>query len=476
MTETEEFEFRLRLEKEKALEQQPDELRNPVTGMRAALGATASLATGAVAAPVSGIAGLFGAAVPGPTGQGANVAAKVGEALTYQPQSPGAQKIAETATAPFRWLSNLAEQAGGAVTDVAGPTAGTAANVAIQAIPAVIGKAAQKPTATALAEKRTQLRAQASRNSVKDATYKAAIDEGYVIPPSEYNPTFIGNRIESIGGKAAIKQQAEIVNQQITNKIARREAGLPDDAPLSEAALETARTQMSKPYAEVAAVSARAAEALEKLKQARSDSKVYWKHYNVSADPSSLAKAKSFDQRAVAYEKVIDAEAMKTGKPGLLVELRQARQNLAKNFTVDRALNVGDGNVDALVIGRMRDKGSPMTGGLKTIGDFANAFPRFARQESKVPAAGVSKSEAIASSLFGAGGFQAFGPYGLAAAGLPLIAPPAARALALSGRRPKSYEPGVGLRMTDALAAGLPSVGLVGMAEEINRRNANKVP
>jgi hypothetical protein len=466
MTENEEFEFRLRLEKERAAPSVRQELSNPVTGMRAALGATANLATSTAAAPIAGIAGLFGTALPGPQGQGAEIARKTQEALTYQPKTPGGRAIAETAAAPFTYLAGKAEQAGGKVTDIFGsPALGTAASTGIQALPAVIGKVAQVPLRSALAKSRAEAIGRASRNSVKDATYKAALDEGYGVPKSEYAPTFLGNRLESIGGKAAIRQEFEIRNQQVTNRIARREAGLADDAPLSEATLEAARERISQPYRDVAGVSPRAAAALENLKQVRHDSKAYWRHYGVSADPASLRTAKAMDTKAAMLEKLIDAEATKAGRPDLVTQLRDARVQLAKNYAVDKALNVGDGNVNALVIGKMRDKGQPLSGGLKTMGDFAEAFPRFARAESKVPAAGVSKTEAIVSAMSGAAGANMFGPPGIAAAAVPLIAPAIARAWVLSRQGPRTYPPSTFLQNAADAASAAPWIGLGGMTQ-----------
>jgi hypothetical protein len=475
MTEDEELEY-LQLKKKKAMAQMAEleapsqavrqELRNPVTGMRAALDATASIGTGAVAGPVSGLAGIAGSVLPGPEGQGADWQRRASEFLTRQPQTPGGQLIVDTATAPFQWLANKADQAGGAVSEATGsPAVGAGVNAALQLAPAAIGKMVQKPLGAAVQNAKTKLAGEASRNSVKDATYKAAVEEGYVVPQSAYDPTWVGNRIEGLGGKAAVRQQAEVANQQVTNKIARRESGLGPDDPLSEATLAAARDRMSAPYAEVAAVSPRAKVALEKMKQNRADSKLQWKHYNASSDPAVLTKAKALDQRAGAYERLIEVEARKAGRPGLLAELRQARENLAKNFTVERALNVADGNVDALVIGRLRDKGSPMTGGLKTIGDFANAFRQFARQESKVPAAGVSKSEWLAGGLLGTVGGSALGPFGSLMGVLPLLSP-AARAVALRGAGPRKYQPNAALRSIEATARAFPSANLIGISQD----------
>jgi hypothetical protein len=62
-----------------------------------------NLASGGIAAPISGLAGLAGAALPGPQGQGASWVRKVGNALTYEPRT----KTAETMLKPLEWAGGM---------------------------------------------------------------------------------------------------------------------------------------------------------------------------------------------------------------------------------------------------------------------------------------------------------------------------------------------------------------------------------
>lgn len=418
--------------------------------------AAASLFSGAAAAPLSGWAGIAGAILPGPQGQGADWANRTQNALTYQPRTPLGQKTADVFSYPAQKIADLSNRAGGAVTDAAGPLAGTATNVGLQALPMALSRIA-KPFVDA---KNSGLTASAERNSVKDTTWANARNEGLVVPPSAIDPSFLTNRLESIGGKAALNQQASIRNQSIFDNIARREASLTPDSPLSESALSDARYDLSQPYRDVASLSPVASKALEMLKEARSESKSYWKHYGVSADPKSLAEAQRLDAKASTLESRIEAEAQAKGSPDLVDQLRQARTDIAKNYTVDRALNLGSGEVDAGVIGRMLDKGSPMTGGLETIGQFQQAFGRYAKPGSNVPAAGVSKSEALASVLLGATGMATgIGPW---AAALPLMSGPV-RSLLLSDlmQKQRAYQPGVGLLGVNAFTQNPPTMSLL---------------
>jgi hypothetical protein len=324
-------------------------------------------------------------------------------------------------------LEKMGYQAGGAVTDITkSPALGTLANLAIQFGPGMLIKPADIPGKVPLSK----------IGAVKAETLKAADQLGYVVPPSARGGGFLSKRLESIGGKAAVGQEAAIRNQVVTNAIAAKEAGLATGTPITEGSLAAAREQMAAPYKAVAQVSPIAERALERLKIARNDAKGLWNFYMRSADPRVLKEAQALDRTAETLERVIEREATKAGQPQLIDALREARRAIAKNYTVEKALNVGSGDIDARVIGRMLDQGKPLSGDLKTVGKFAQAFGSYAREASGIPTPGVSKSEAILAALLAAGGggatmYQQGHPYGAALGALPLLATPA-RGLALS--------------------------------------------
>ena len=162
------------------------------------------------------------------------------------------------------------------------------------------------------------------------------------------------------------------------------------------------------------------------------------------------AKAEQLDQ-------AIDQAATQAGRPELIAQLREARTAIAKSYDIERALNVGDGNVSATVIGRLLDQGKPLSGELKVIGRFAQAFPSVTREAAMVPTPGVSALDPLASAAFGMGGYAAAGgPAGLLAAGLPLLRGPA-RSLTLSDLMQKRLirePPGLGETFTKSIFAG----------------------
>ncbi len=459
-SEDEEFEFRLRAEQEAGQTAEKPKRKTPMQmsdNDQAKLGLAEtglSIATGAAGSVVGGLAGIGGAMLPGPPGQGANVAQKVQNAMTYQPRTEAGQEISAKAAYLPQKLSEFADWAGGGVSEATGsPLLGTAVNTGIQALPAIVSRGAKGIVQKNMAD----VGKQAARDSVKDTTLARAQAEGYVVPPT----STAGKAATSIAGKAHTLQEAAVRNQEITNKIARREAGLAENEPISDHTLEVARERMSEPYREVQAMSPIAAKALEGLKAARADAKAWHRYYDRSADPRALKKAQAFDQKAAGYENTIDRIAQGSKNPKLLADLREARMNLAKNYDIERALNPGDGNVDARAIGRKLKNGAPLSDGMETIGRFAQAHPQVTRPAASVGLPGATHGTALEMGLGYAHG-------GLLGAGVPLIRGPM-RGLALSKMmQPGPTKPSLGLRLSDVAtrpaASGAavltPSMGL----------------
>lgn len=271
-----------------------------------------------------------------------------------------------------------------------------------------------------------------AENSVRDSTLRDAREEGYVVPPSAADGGFVSRRLESISGKAAIGQEASVRNQRITNEIARRELGLPKMAAISEDSLETLRGNLAAPYREVARIDKEAADALQKLKQVRFEANAQFKFYNHTPNPETLSKAQKLSAEATRLESYLEGIAANAGKPDLVAELRHARTQIAKTYDVERALNIGTGDISAKSLGRTLDKGKPLSGGLATSGRFAEGFPAYVQDGAKIPTPGVSKSEALSAMFLGMGGYGLGGVPGIAAAALPLASGPT-RSMLLSG-------------------------------------------
>lgn len=288
--------------------------------------------------------------------------------------------------------------------------------------PAWAGVGAMTPSAATAgfnASRAPGLAREQAQNQVRDATLRPAQDAGYVLPPSAIKPTAVGNVVESVAGKAALRQEAEIKNQQVTNRLVREELRLPENTPMTVETLERVRAQASGPYQAVAALSPLAANALQRLRDARSEATVNFRHYDMSGTPQSLRDARAADAQATMLERVLEREAANRGHPQLVQQMREARTDIARTYDVERALNVGNGNVDARIIGRAIDRGRPLTGNLETIGRFAEAYKPFVGEVSRVPNPGTSALNIPASAILAEEGFRHMGTPGLALAAVP---------------------------------------------------------
>lgn len=306
------------------------------------------------------------------------------------------------------------------------------------------------------------------------ATLEAGKREGYVVTPSSVSDSGINRRLESIAGKAAVGQGAALKNQEVTNQLAKQALGLPENAELTMATLRNLRDQAAIPYQKIEQLSQQAKTDLDaitkslesqangdphqfailmadpqvqakikpllaqssadinSLREARFEARKQFDAYRQSGSPDALERARASDELAEMLENRIEEAAKSVGDPDLLDHLREARTRIAKSYDVERALNLGTGEVSAPIIGRQLDRGRPLSDELETIGKFAEAYPSVMREGSKIPTPGVSKIEAGTAALLGALGVGATqSPSGALIGALPLLSGPT-RALVLS--------------------------------------------
>lgn len=268
-----------------------------------------------------------------------------------------------------------------------------------------------------------------NRGAPMRETLKASIDAGYVVPPNMVNPSTKNAIIESFSGKQATSQLASVRNQDVTERLVRQSLGIADDAPLTKSALEQIRKIEGGAYKQVAGLNPQAEMDLEALKAARNEAQGWFNAYNRSASPLDLAKAKDARDLAEVLELQLESHAKNAGKVDLIPALRDARKRIAKTYTVERALTDSTGTVNAKVLGRMYDKGKPLSDGLDTVGRFASAFPSIAQPSQQFGSAGAHNLRSMASLVAGGGGAAALGPTGLAMAALPYAAGSASRGL-----------------------------------------------
>ena len=241
-----------------------------------------------------------------------------------------------------------------------------------------------------------------------------ARDLGYVIPPTQANPSMLNRTIEGIAGKLSTAQNASARNQQITNELAAKSLGLPKDTPITPEVITKLRTDAGQAYTNLGlsgkvipdasyiqaldniAQPYRAAmlgfpnaqpspvinlvqslksnffdasSAVEKIKQLRTSADDAFRTGNTDIGRASK-------KAADAIENALEVHLRKTGQTDLLDKFKNARQLIAKTYTIEKAANTTTGTIDAKKLAAQLQKGKPLSGELKSIAQFSQAFPK----------------------------------------------------------------------------------------------------
>jgi hypothetical protein len=239
---------------------------------------------------------------------------------------------------------------------------------------------------------------------------------GYVIPPTQANPTMFNKTIEGISGKAATSQNASARNQLITNNLAKQALGLSDDTVLNIKTLEDIRKTAGQSYENLNLQGT--IKTSPKFIQALNSIKPYKDAVQAAKDfPEDLAnpiikvvdslKRPNFDinsavskisvlrnEADVAYrqgntalgqankkaseilENTIEAHLANTKQTDLLDKFKEARQLIAKTYSVQKAVNPVTGTVDAKKLASQLKAGKPLSGELKEVAEFSSRFPK----------------------------------------------------------------------------------------------------
>jgi hypothetical protein len=248
---------------------------------------------------------------------------------------------------------------------------------------------------------------------------KDVIQSGYTIPPSQVKPSFVNRVIEGIAGKATTAQNASFINQQVTNKLTAKALGLSEDTVISPELLKTIRTDAGQayenlrlsgrvktspkfvqaldniePYRDAKAASADFVspeakpiiDVIDSLKTSSFDVKSAVSKINLLRDNADEAfkQGKSLLGRAnkdasEVLENTIENYLANSKQTELLDKFRQARQTIAKTYSIESALNPKTGTIDAIKMANQLRNKKPLTGELKEIGEFGAAFPKAAQ-------------------------------------------------------------------------------------------------
>lgn len=462
-----------------------------------------SLASGVVSAPVAGLSGLL--ALPYGPEKAADVTRSVQDRMTYEPRTDLGKGLIHAVGYPFQKLAELGDAAGEKAAGKTGSAAaGAGVNTAIQALPLLLGRVSP---GEAVAQSAAKANAARLKNAPADTAVSTAKEAGYVLPPTQANPSIWNKIVEGFGGKIKTAQDASLKNQKVTDGLVREGLGLAEDAPLTAETLATTRKTAGQAYENVrgsgtvtvdsvylkdldsiAAPFERAAkdfpdaarkDILDAVKGARRDSfdassavdqiSILRDKADAAYRASDKKLGKAYKDIAGSMEEQLGRHLEESGYPmEALQQFRDARATIAKTYTVQKHLKQ-DGSVDA--VGLASDlKRSPgkLSGEIKTAAEFGSNFPKAAKTPEKVGGVPMSPLD-HAFSLSSIAGAVASGHPMIALAALAPYARPLARKLMTSEAyqktfvNPPAYGPSTMSKLQELQAA--PAVQAAEMAE-----------
>jgi hypothetical protein len=357
---------------------------------------------------------------------------------------------------------------------------------------------AKKPGAfTEMKDAATKLAAERqAQRATLDKTLQEGRKAGFVAPPSQVSSSLAGNVVEGMVARTAPTERAASVhNAKAAGRVIRRDLGLQADQPVTAETLSNLRKDAGQAYAAVKGSGVEVVadqaykDALGKLKtsdygKAAAEFPEVLANEAVDGLVKGLDKAKMSPEAAVeltkelrrratknikawdnvekqdlgyaqraaadAIEELIDRNLSAAGKPKLVKEWREARTQIAKVHDAESVFDAASGTFSARELGKLADKGKPLSGGMKQVAEFALAFPRITQDAEKIAQkSGVSQYDMWA----GVGAAVATGqPAAAAVAAVPWLTQRAL--LSPAGQRifgKPDYSVGLGLRSMSQL-------------------------
>lgn len=307
-------------------------------------------------------------------------------------------------------LTGLTTTEGDLVDRLKGAGAGAAGGVVGKTLGDLISAGVTK-----LASMRSSyLASDAAQNAQKDAAIALARQHGYALPPQEVNPGPLNATLEGLSGKIKTSQAASQGNQDVTNRLVKKSLGLAEDAPLTTDVIQSIRQQAGNAYNAVRGTgTVTPSPAYEKaidsiINQANGQAKSFpglkndaitevlttlkqptfeagdavdaTKFLRNLADKAyasgDKATGAAYKQASGALEDALDSHLQSLGQPEALAAFRNARQTIAKTYSVEKALNPITGNVDAGKLAAQLQRGRPLSGELRDVATVASAFPK----------------------------------------------------------------------------------------------------
>jgi hypothetical protein len=277
-----------------------------------------------------------------------------------------------------------------------------------------------------------------------------AIAQGATLPPTQVNPSMLNRLLEGFSGKQQTSQVASIKNQEAVNAQARKALNLPEDTVITPQVLQDYRNVKGQAYDAlksnntyyadkqfVTDINKRTSDlqklanttdvsselnVLNGLKQMNFDGvglveqmkrlKFDGEANAISMDPAkkSLGQAQKF--AAKQLEDLAERNLQNFNQPDVMSNFKQARQDIAKSYTIEKSLNAVTGDVSGAKLGQRAAAGKIVPSELQALADAAAAYPTAFQNTSRigsvpgispldVGAAGVAAASAGNPSLLG---------------------------------------------------------------------------
>ena len=267
-------------------------------------------------------------------------------------------------------------------------------------------------TPTALTSAVTTPRAPANLTQAQ-LVAERAIAQGATLPPTQVNPSLVNRIIEGISGKQQTAQLASIKNQEVINAQARKTLGLAPDVQITPQVLQDYRNVKGQAYDALKAnnayytdkqfitdVNKRTSELqklanttdvsaelnvlnglkqmsfdgdglVEQMKRLRYDGE----RNLMSADPKNAALGKAQKFAAKQLEDLAERNLQKFNQPDVMSNFKQARQDIAKSYTIEKTLNAVTGDVSGAKLGQRAAEGKIVPTELQALANAAGAYP-----------------------------------------------------------------------------------------------------
>ena len=267
-------------------------------------------------------------------------------------------------------------------------------------------------TPTALTSAVTTPRAPANLTQAQ-LVAERAIAQGATLPPTQVNPSMVNRIIEGISGKQQTAQLASIKNQELVNAQARKTLGLAPDVQITPQVLQDYRNVKGQAYDALKAnnayytdkqfitdVNKRTSELqklanttdvsaelnvlnglkqmsfdgdglVEQMKRLRYDGE----RNLMSADPKNAALGKAQKFAAKQLEDLAERNLQKFNQPDVMSNFKQARQDIAKSYTIEKTLNAVTGDVSGAKLGQRAAEGKIVPTELQALANAAGAYP-----------------------------------------------------------------------------------------------------